>query len=105
MKKLGILFFTIALMLVSSCRQKSTQSESTFEEKEGLVTYQYKVAGLADTVVSDSIWKIIFQVEGIDKMIISKDDSSVVFTVESELVNNELLMEEIEKRGGELLVD
>lgn len=103
MKKLGIIFVTLALILASSCRKKTTQSEPVYQQKEGLVTYQYKVAGLADTIISDSIWKIIFQVEGIDKMIMSQDDSSVVFTVEAELVSNDLLMEEIEKRGGKLV--
>jgi len=36
-------------------------------------------------------------------MILSQDDSTAVFTVEPELINNELLMAEIENRGGILI--
>ncbi len=103
MKKLGLLFIAIGIILFSSCKQKTNQSETIIKEKEGLVSYKYKVVGLEDSIISDSIWRIIFQVEGIEKMILSQDDSTAVFTVEPELVNNELLMEEIEKRGGKLV--
>ncbi len=103
MKKLGILFLALALVLASSCKKRTSQTEIVVPEKEGLVTYRYKVVGLEDSTISDSIWRMIFQLEGIEKMILSQDDSTAVFTVEPELVNNELLMEEIESRGGKLI--
>lgn len=103
MKKLGLIIIAFGLLLVSSCKQKTSQSETIFQEKEGLVSYKYKIIGLEDSIISDSIWRIIFQVEGIEKMILSQDDSTAVFTVEPDLVSNELLMEEIEKRGGRLV--
>ena len=103
MKKLGILFITLVVILAYSCKQKKTQPDPVIQEKEGLVTYKFKLVGLEDSLISDSIWRIIFQVPGIEKMILSQDDSTAVFTVEPELVNNELLMKEIEKRGGKLI--
>jgi len=103
MKKLGILFLALALVLASSCKKRTSQTETVVSEKEGLVTYRYKVVGLEDSVISDSIWRMIFQLEGIEKMILSQDDSTAVFTVEPELINNELLMAEIENRGGILI--
>ncbi len=103
MKKLGIFLLAIALVLVSSCKNRKSQGEIIIQEKEGLVTYRYKVIGLEDSTISDSIWRMIFHVDGIEKMILSQDDSTAVFTVEAELVNNEFLMEEIKKRGGKLV--
>ena len=103
MKKLGLIFIAFGLILASSCKQKTKQSEPIIQEKEGLVSYKYKVVGLEDSIISDSIWRIIFQVEGIEKMILSQDDSTALFTVEPDLVSNELLIEEIEKRGGKLV--
>jgi hypothetical protein len=103
MKKLGILLLTLGIMLASSCKQKTSQKETVIQEKEGLITYKYKVVGLEDSVISDSIWRIIFQVEGIEKMVLSQDDSTALFTVDPALVSNDNLMEEIEKRGGLLL--
>ena len=93
----------LGIMLASSCKQKTNQKETVIQEKEGLITYKYKVVGLEDSVISDSIWRIIFQVEGIEKMVLSQDDSTAVFTVDPALVSNDYLMEEIEKRGGLLL--
>ena len=103
MKKLGLIFIALGLMLATSCKKKTTQSEPIIVEKEGLVSYKYKIVGLEDSLISDSIWRIIFQVEGIEKMILSQDDSTALFTVEPDLVNNELLVKEIEKRGGKLV--
>ncbi|MGD2034078.1 MAG: hypothetical protein PVF73_03415 [Bacteroidales bacterium] len=104
MKKLGIVLLTLALVLVCSCKNRQKPAEpEVLKEQEGLVTYKYKVIGLEDSVISDSIWRIIFQVEGIEKLILSQDDSMAVFTVRPELVNNELLTGEITRRGGKVI--
>ena len=103
MKKFGFILIALLMILFVSCKKRQTPPEPVIKEKEGLVTYRYKVSGLEDTIISDSIWKIIFQLDGIEKLILSQNDSTAVFTVEPELVNNELLMEEIEKRGGKLI--
>ena len=93
--------------IIAACtgkkKEKPAEEAVTIELDAGLVTYKYKVAGLQDTIISDSIWRIIFQVDGIDKLVLSRDDSIVVFTVDPELVSNELLRNEITLRGGILL--
>jgi len=106
MKKIWISL--IVLLLIAACSsdkkdKSSTEQSPTTERSDSLVTYKFKVDGLKDTVISDSIWRIIFQVEGIDKLVLSRDDSVAVFTVNPELVSNELLRSEIAKRGGTVL--
>ena len=94
-------------ILIASCAGKKKEQPAeeaiTIEQNAGLITYKYKVARLEDTIISDSIWRIIFQVDGIDKLVLSRDDSIAIFTVDPELVSNELLREEITRRGGVLL--
>jgi hypothetical protein len=99
------------IMLIATwaiaCTGKKNKAENvnpmTTDQDKGLVTYKFKVDGLQDSIVSDSIWKIIFQLNGVDKLILSKNDSSAVFTVDPKLVSNELLKTEIAKRGGVVL--
>ena len=106
MKKL-LFIFGVTLFIVACTgikKDKSTDEEAGMETANTeLVTYQYKIDGLQDSIVSDSIWRIIFQMDGVDKLIISRDDSTAIFTVDPELVTNEILEKEIESRGGKLL--
>ncbi|MBA7522088.1 hypothetical protein ES705_14201 [subsurface metagenome] len=103
MKKLGIVIILIASLFSCSGDKRGKSKEPITIEMNNLVTYKYKLAGLQDTVIFKSINKIIFQVDGVEKMIVSQNDSLAVFTVDPELVSNALLREEIEKRGGKLL--
>ena len=105
MKKIWII---IGLVLVlGACsgnrKDKSKEETSSANQNTGLITYKFKVEGLQDSIVSDSIWRIIFQVEGIDKLVLSRDDSVAVFTVDPKLVSNQLIRDEISKRGGVVL--
>lgn len=106
MKK-TIFIFTIALLMIACSggnKENKTEKESRIEtQDEGLVSYTYKINGLQDSIIADSIWRIIFQVEGINKLVLSRDDSVAVFEVDAKLVSNELLEEEIVSRGGEIL--
>lgn len=105
MKKIWLLLGLALIIAACAGKKKEEPAEEavTLEEDAGLITYKYKVAGLQDTLISDSIWRIIFQVDGIDKLILSRDDSIAIFTVDPELVSNELLRDEITRRGGVLL--
>lgn len=95
MKKFCILLaLSLALICGTSCKKRSRME-----------TYKFKVEGLQDSLLSDTIWKMIFQVQGIDKLIISKSDSTVVFTANDSLVDGKQLKAEIEKRGGKILSD
>lgn len=103
MKQLGILMvLVIALIACSGNRKKTPQPENTAPESN-LVSYKFKVAGVQDTLIADSIWKMIFRTDGIDKLVISRADCTVVFTVDPELVNDDSLKIEIARRGGEVL--
>ena len=100
MKKLWIL---LALSLAVACGISGSKKVIEMKTGKNLVNYKFKVDGLQDSTLSDTIWKMIFQVKGIDKLIISKTDSSVLFSVNDSLLNQQKLMTEIEKRGGKIL--
>ncbi|MBN1596876.1 MAG: hypothetical protein JW894_01145 [Bacteroidales bacterium] len=104
MKKLCLI--VLAVITLAACnigkKDKSEAGTIAIQEPDGLVSYKYKVIGLQDSIITDSIWKIIFQVEGVDKLILSKTDCTAVFTVDPELITNELLVKEITERGGVL---
>jgi hypothetical protein len=106
MKKIFFVFMFALLIAACTGSKKDKQAgEDTMTEgtSKQFVTYQYKVAGLQDSVVSDSIWRIIFQVGGIDKLVLSRDDSMAIFTVDPDSVDNALLEKEIVSRGGILI--
>jgi hypothetical protein len=98
-----MLIATWAVACTGKKEKPTGETPMTVAQDSGLVTYMYKVDGLNDSVVSDSIWRIIFQVEGVEKLILSKSDSSAVFTIDTSLVSSELLKAEIARRGGTVL--
>ncbi len=102
---IGILAIIVLSTACSGFKKKSKADEATVtvEQAEGLVSYAYKVDGLQDSVISDAIWRLIFQLEGIDKLVLSKDDSVALFTVDPSKVSDSLLKAEIENRGGKIL--
>lgn len=100
-----ILSFAVLMATCTGNKKDKSKGEDAIqvEQNNGFVTYKFKVDGLQDSVISDSIWRIIFQMEGVDKLILSRDDSVAVFTVDPELVSNQLIRDEISKRGGVVL--
>jgi hypothetical protein len=101
MKKLFYILF-IAIWAIA-CTGKKTENNTAADQAAEMVTYKYKVSGLQDSIIADSVWRIIFQVEGVDKLIISKSDCTASFTVDPKLVDSELLVKEITKKGGVVL--
>jgi hypothetical protein len=95
------MFFLIACGGNKPMPQKDRKPISV--QNDGKETYFYKVDGLQDSIISDSIWKMIFQKEGIDKLILSKTDSSAVFTIDPKLIDGKVVAKEIENRGGKVL--
>ncbi len=103
MKQIGILL--VLAIVISACsgnKQKKTQPADMAPES-GFVSYKYKVDGVQDSVIADSVWKMIFIINGIDKLVISRADCTVVFSVDPELVSSDSLKNEIGRRGGEIL--
>jgi hypothetical protein len=99
--------FIILLFFVIACSgnksDKGTSKVTMDLQKTNLVNYRFKIDGLQDSIISDSIWKMIFKVQGIDKLVISKSDSTVTFTIDPKLVSNEAIKAEITKRGGKII--
>jgi hypothetical protein len=95
------------LFLIIACSGNKTNKKSVNLQMDmqnaNLVTYKFKVDGLQDTLISDSIWKMIFKFPGIDNLVISKTDSSVIFKIEPKLISAEALKAEITKRGGKII--
>jgi hypothetical protein len=103
MKKLifFLLFFVIA------CSGNKTNKDSAKMQmnmsKIKMVSYKFKVDGVQDSVISDSIWKMIFKLQGIDNLVISKADSTVIFRIDPNQVSVEALKAEIASRGGKII--
>lgn len=103
MKRIFLLLFTA--ILITGCSNSGSSSESAPEEAPeiSLVSYEFKVDGIQDQAISDSIFYLHFKLQGIDKMIISKKDSTVVITVDPEKLNRDALATAIEDQGGVIL--
>ena len=98
---LAVVLFVVAC--TGSKKDQKASEDMSLESTTEFVTYKFKVDGLQDSIVSDSIWRIIFQVEGIDKLVLSRDDSLAIFTIDPKLVDKTVLEKEIASRGGVLL--
>ncbi len=97
-------FLVVAFVLLSCGNQpkkESPQPESA--DMPALVSYQFKVDGIQDEAIKDSIFHLHFRIEGIDEMVISSRDCTVVFTVDPDLLNKEGLRKAIEMQGGKVL--
>ena len=105
MKKIWFLLVFALLFAACVIKTKEQKAAETTDGviSNGMITYRLKIDGLQDSVIADSIWRIIFQVGGIDKLVISREDSMAVFTVNPDSVSNELLRREVIKRGGRIL--
>jgi len=105
MKKL--VFILSSLVLIAACtgtsKDKEDSKDTVTVQQDSLSVLEFKIDGLQDSIVSDSIWRIIMQVEGVSQVVLSKADSMAVFEVDPGLVSNEMLEEEIRSRGGVLL--
>jgi hypothetical protein len=94
----------LSFVFIIACgKHKTNQSDSINESTESQLTeFVFQVDNLADSLVSDSIWKMIFTTKGIEQMVIIKEDSLVTFNVDSGLISRFAIQEEIIRRGGEL---
>lgn len=101
MKKIIAAF--VCLAIFAACKNQSEKIDSSIDTLNQFAVYKYKVSGLNDSIISDSVWKMIFKVEGIEEMLINKDDSSVVVKVLAEKVGPDLISAEINKRGALVL--
>jgi hypothetical protein len=103
MKRFGIILVFLIAIIACSGNKKKAQPPAEVITESGLANFMYKVDGIQDSIIADSIWKMIFHVQGIDKLVISRADCTVVFTVNPELVQGDSLRREIGRRGGEVL--
>lgn len=103
MKQLGIILALLIAIIACTGNKKKTPQPEDQVPQSNLVSYKYKVAGVQDSIIADSVWKMIFRVNGIDKLVISRADCTVVFTVDPELVTGDSLKREIGRRGGVIL--
>lgn len=99
MKTFWILLFAIVIF---SCKRKPDTTQNNSDVPE-VTTYSYKVAGLSDSIVADSVWKIMFVYSGVEQLVLDNKDSLLVFTVSSSFDDLAELEEEIEKRGAKIL--
>lgn len=104
MKYFVVLVIAGILISCTGGNNKSGDASSApASEESQLVSFKFKVDGLQDAAIADSIFRLHFKIEGIDKMIISEKDCTVVFTVDPELLNYEGLYKAVEEQGGVVL--
>ena len=90
------------LMLFFACKNTSEQNVEKQELTED-VTYSFKVNGLNDSLVSDSVSKIIFMFPGLEEMTVDRTDSIISIRYKLESIEIEQFKEELENRGVEIL--
>lgn len=99
--------FVVTLLIVSctgTLKDKKVEEDTTSTSPSlELVTHKFKIDGLQDSTISDTIWRMIFHVGGIYENIISVEDSMVIFKVDPDSVDMQTLRDEIIKRGGVVL--
>jgi hypothetical protein len=100
MKKILVLLIIIAIH--ASCKNVSKDNTAA-EVIDSFTVYKFKVSGLNDSIVSDSIWKMIFKIDGIDELVINKADSLVKVRISTENADKNLISGEIERRGGKII--
>ena len=100
MKKIGLilLFATLA----AGCGKSSKDSDASANSDAKTAVYNYKVIGLNDSILADSVWRIIFKLEGIDEMYINKEDSTVSVKINPEKVSSKQIADEINARGAKV---
>ena len=107
MKKI-LLPIVVLIIACSSwqCKQKDTpQVNTSILSEENAELIKLKVIGLDDKVIADSIWRMIFTINGIDQISITQSDSTVAFRVDKNLVKANVLMQEVEHRGGKVVAN
>ncbi|MCG8698937.1 MAG: hypothetical protein MI922_12860 [Bacteroidales bacterium] len=97
---LSLTIFVSVLVLVGCKSNNSTKTEDAQEEIINFKTYHYKVQNLSDTVIADSIWRMIFKMnEGIDQ--ISIQDTMVIVKVNTDVYEEKEIRDEMIKRGAQ----
>ncbi len=99
MKVFWTLIFAIALF---SCKQKNDTPKLEANMAE-FITHTYKLDGLNDSIISDSVWKIMFVYPEIEQLAMDNKDSMLVLTVSSTFNDIAKIENEIEKRGARIL--
>lgn len=93
----------VLLLLIASCKKQSNSESTTVaSDTSNLQVFEFRVSGMEDSLVADSLWKMIFTIEGIDQIILQKEDSLLLVRCSSEL-SEDLLEAEIQRRGASLI--
>lgn len=98
-----IVYCLVAFAFIA-CTNKNTNKQQTHSGQEQ--QYQevaYKVAGLNDSIVSDSVWKLVFKYTEIDQMLSNPADSMLTLKVNANFDGFGELEQDIQARGLEIL--
>ena len=95
-----LVIFTTFLICIG-CNTSNNKSSSDKEQQQ-IKDITIKVININDSIIADTIWKMIFSLESIDQLTIQKYDSTVSFQVSNDQINVTALKKEIISRGGKL---
>lgn len=87
-----------ALVIYSACKSSTTEKENLEGAESQTYIHKFKVVNLSDSIVADSIWKLIFTVESIEQLSLSREDSLVI--IKSTSPEKTALKNRIINRGG-----
>jgi hypothetical protein len=104
MKK-AIFLFLVSLSIFACKSNVQNESDKGQDGEPVFAVHKYKVAGLNDSIISDSIWRMLFKFEGIEELVLDKKDSLFVIKMDQTKVSEEEIKNEIALRGGKVLED
>lgn len=92
----------VFMILLFACKSSPEQSAVYMEATEE-ITYSFKVEGLNDSIVAESVGKIIFVFPGIEEIVVDKTDALISVKYKVETLEIDQIKEELEKRGVKIL--
>lgn len=88
----------VFVMLFLACKPKKNEALPVND----LFVSSFKVIGLNDSLIADSVWRIAFK-PGIESVYLSVSDSTVSIKADKEITSPSEIKKEIMRRGVEII--
>lgn len=99
MKNAILLIFSA---LIFSCTSNVNKPETEVFDSPFSI-HMFKLDGLNDSVIQDSVWKMIFTIDGIEELNIDRKDSLLTIKTVDSIVKIETIEKEILLRGATII--
>ncbi len=99
-------YLIISLIVFAAIACKNQKSEPIVPEGQmdsNLVMLKYKVIGLNDSLIADSVLKMQFKLQAIEKIYFNKKDSIIIVHVNKSQIEPSEICAEIKNRGLQIV--